>query len=258
MVIVARGQITGARYTETDIVNPSTYARMQMEPLFLEDDPDVLVWPIRREGAPHFRRSSNAGSIYRSLVGRRETDPTHSRCVETLTRELCAKRLRVWSATFDGESRDPQGFAVHGQGDDVYDWWQDGAACRIPLSDGRFIQPDICGRSRASLFPTARSRSIVIEVVQTHLPEEETFFALLELSRWNYVVLFYYVAPGKLHSKYSWFRSGEHEVDITVAYFLLNGVVYRNGREFENRTNSDSEWYQYLRATYFATPMEKK
>jgi hypothetical protein len=75
-----------------------------------------------------------------------------------------------------------------------YEWWRKASDCRIPFADERYIQPDICGRDVASFYPGAHNRSVIIEVIQTHYPEEETFFRLLQLSKQNRLVVFYFIA----------------------------------------------------------------
>lgn len=253
----AVGQNNGRVYREDEIFTQKAYDEMREQPLYIENEPDVLVRPIRRKGSPHFRRDSR--SLYQVSVGRRENDPTHNACVASLMQELRTKKLRAWSATFEGDNMDAFGHSLHRESDaDEYEWWQDGPACRIPLATQRFIQPDICGRSRSGLFPTSRARSIIVEVIQTHIPEEETFFSLLDLSRWNYLVMFYFAAVGQSGSQYSRYRVRGKELVVSVAHYLLDGKVYRNGDEVQQYAKTNPEWYRHLQSTYFGTPLNNK
>lgn len=253
----ARGQRTGRLYQKEEIFIDSAYAAMMVESLYLEDEPDVLVTPIRRQGSPHWRRENTA--LYRIAVERRESDPTHDRCIAELCEALRSKKLSVWSTDFLDSKVQWKAYLLHQEGlGGLYHWWKDDAGCRVPVGQGRFIQPDICGRSASVFFPTGKAKSVVVEVINTHIPERGTFYALLELSQYHHLVLFYYVAPGSSQSQYSRRSISETEVEISVAHYLLDGKVYRNGKEVEQFGKTDDEWYEHLKATYFGTPLRDK
>jgi hypothetical protein len=162
--------------------------------------------------------------------------------------------------TFDEDGkRNPDGQTLHAEQQfDQYVWWEDGTACRVPVGDARYIQPDICGRSTNSLFPAAKNRSLIIEVIQTHIPEFETFFSLLDLSRYNFLVLFYFVAPQSFKTQYSQHFLTPMETKLRVSHYLLDGQVLNTGGAVVQGEWSDREWYTHLKATYFGTPLKEK
>lgn len=254
----AIGQTTGYRYLEADIFKDAIYIKMMGEPLHLESAPEVTVRPIRRKDAPHFRKDSR--NLYSTRVQVRESDPTHNDFIKYLVFELNKTKLKISCPTFDEDkTRHPDGQTLHAEMPlDNYVWWEDGTACRIPTCNGRYIQPDICGRSTLSFFPAAANRSLVIEVIQTHIPSEETFFSLLNLSKYNFLVLFYFVAPGSRKTQYSQSFVKGTETKIRVSHYLMDGKVFNTGGEVLQSDRSDHDWYVHLTATYFGTPMREK
>jgi len=174
-------------------------------------------------------------------------------------KELKASKLRIWSPTFNEEGEpDPFGQTIFSQGKASYEWWEDGGPCRMAAGEEGYIQPDICGRSKSIFFPSARQQNVVIEVINTHPPEIDTFFALLNYSRFNHLVLFYYVAEGALQSQYSKFEVNNGTLSIRAAHYLLGGHVFRNGTEVKQFKPNDRDWYDHLRETYFGTPLREK
>jgi hypothetical protein len=254
----AIGQTTGSRYLETEIFVNAIYLKMMGEPLYLENEPEITVRPIRRKDAPHFRRDSK--NIFKTRIDTRESDPTHNELIKYLVSGLQRTKLVVSCPTFDEDkTRNPDGQTLHAElPTDQYLWWEDGGACRVPIGGARYIQPDICGRSIRSLFPAAKNRSVIIEVIQTHIPEQETFFSLLDLSKYNFIVLFYFVAPGSRKTQYSQCFVSPSETKIRVSHYLLDGQVFNTGGETLRRERSDDDWYTHLKATYFGTPLRDK
>lgn len=234
---------------------------MSREPLFRisekGEETDTQVRPVRNEKAPNFRKLRD--SIFVRPYERRERDPTHDACIATLVRLLRSSKLKVWSATFNDEGvRDPFGQVLFAQGKSDYDWWQDGGPCRMAAGPGAYIQPDICGRSKEVFFPSARLQNVIIEVINTHPPELETFYALLDYSRYNHLVLFYYVVPDTDRSQYSEYEMRDATLMLRATHYLLGGQVFRNGKPVERYGRNDEAWYAHLLNTYFGTPLRDK
>lgn len=123
----------------------------------------------------------------------------------------------------------------------------------------RYIQPDICGRATERFYPSARQQNVIIEVINTHPPELETFYALLHYSCFNHIVLFYFVAEGSIASQYSGFKQFGGEAKIWVSHYLLDGKAFRNGNEVKRGADeSDEHWHDYLMSSYFGTPLKEK
>jgi len=260
MTMPAVGQDTGNTYEEWEILDEHRHKVMSMEPLFRVDEhgheTDTQVRPVRNEKAPNFRKLRE--SIFVRPYEQRERDPTHDACIETLVNLLQSSKLKVWSATFNDEGvRDPFGQILFSQGKPDYYWWQDGGPCRMAAGPGAYIQPDICGRSTAVFFPSARQQNVIIEVINTHPPELDTFYALLNYSQYNHLVIFYYVAEGANGSQYSRFDFQDGTLVLRVAHYLLGGKVFANGEE-RKPWNDARAWYEHLRETYFGTPLRDK
>lgn len=256
----AIGQESGRTYDEKEILVEPTYRLMADEVLFRIEsgvETDVQVRPVRNETSPNFRKLRDAA--LKLPVEARETDPTHEGCIDALVALLKTSKLKVWSPTFDDDGkRDPFGQVIFAQGSSNYSWWRDGGACRMPAGERRYIQPDICGRSSDLFFASARQQNVIIEVINTHAPELATFYSLLEYSKFNHLVVFYYVAAGVDGSQYSRHDSLGGMLTMQVAHYLLGGCVYRNGREVERGRRSEEQWYTHLMETYFGTPINDK
>ncbi len=257
----AIGQDSGTVYQERDILVAASDELMSSEPLYrIEKDgteTDVLVKPVRNKTSPNFRKLKDAPFV--TQVGRRETNPTHDACVGMLVTQLLTSKLKIVSATFDEKgNRDANGATLFSQGKCAYEWWQDGGACRMTAELGRYIQPDICGRSKEVFFPSGRQQAIIIEVINTHPPEIDTFYALLNYSLYNHIVLFYFVADGAKGSQYSEVNLRDGCLQMRASHYLLGGCVYRNGDEVKRYGKDDEAWYRHLLQTYFGTPLRDK
>lgn len=237
---------------------------MKAEPLSNEEG--ALVVPVRNKTRPHFRRIGDA--TFRNRIGATEVDPTHKKVVSWLKKNLQANRLRVVTWVFDDiESPESSKQADHEEqviffSTDAtqYKWFSENE-CRVAFEGGNYIVPDIAGRDSAVFFPSAGHESVIIEVVQTHYPDRDTFFRLLSLSSVGLLVIFYFVAPEKWSSKFNRCDIDKDNciVELRPAYYLAQGHVYKNGREWNRRENqSDESWYLYLESTYFKHAMENK
>lgn len=257
----AIGQDTGTIYQEQDILDFAVHQTMSREPLYRIDqhdqETDTLVVPVRNKHSPNFRKIK--GSQFTLQHERRESDPTHDACIATLVRHLSNSKLKIWSPVFDEDGKPAKfGQAIFSQGKNHYQWWQDGGPCRMASGEEGYIQPDICGRSKDVFFPSARQQNVVIEVINTHPPEIDTFYTLLNYSKFNHLVLFYYVAEGSDRSQYSRYELQDGTLSLRVAHYLIGGRVFRNGDEIQRWGKTDEAWFDHLRSTYFGTPIRDK
>ena len=226
--------ISREKFTEQQILNSSDYVRMRSEGL-LSDDECSLVIPVRRKDQPHFRRIG--GVVYQTSLQPQEQDKTHGEAIAAIMNILKTQVVEITTPTFDVEGRlDPEGQVLFGPvspGD--YHWWDDSSGTRIPLNNGRYIQPDICGRAStpAAFSPTTVQPNVIIEVIQTHLPEKETLYELLQLSAMNYIVVLYFVAPGRKGTKYSRLSSPRAggRMRILAAHYLSGRRLLENGQQ---------------------------
>jgi hypothetical protein len=261
MTMPAIGRQTGILYQEPQILNPTFHQEMSEQALFrvdLGEETDTQVRPVRNEKSPNFRKVRD--SIFKNPVERRENDPTHNRCVTALVQLFDQSSLRIWSNTFEDDGTvTPFGTTLFSQGPSDYKWWQDGGPCRMSAGPENFIQPDICGRSTEVFYPSGRQPNVIVEVINTHPPEFDTFFALLHYSLYNHLVAFYYVAPDSDGSQYSSYRISDGVISLRVAHYLLGGKAYMNGKEVAKIEGStDRAWFEHLQRTYFGTPVRNK
>lgn len=251
----ARAYKDGATYSATDILDDKILAVMKGKVLVDYDDEEVVVVPVRRRDAPHFRR---LGSGYEKRVDTADADPTHKACVDAIYTALSGKRVRVATYVFDeldGKRRQIVATVDNGE---KYTWWKE---TQVSLGRGRYIQPDLMGKHSDVFLSNAHARGIVIEVIRTHQPDRKTFFELLRLSALGFMIIFYFIPSGKLESKYNQFHDNGDYANLYVTYYLLDGIVWANGEEREKPHHSDGkrfsegEWYEYLVLKYFKTPM---
>ncbi|MDH2916062.1 MAG: hypothetical protein PXX77_04210, partial [Gallionella sp.] len=193
-------------YTEEQIFNGLIYAQMKAEPL--SNDEGDLVVPARNKKRPHFRRIGDA--TFRTLIGSTETGSTHKNVVSWLKKSHQVNRVRVVTWVFEEiETSDSSKQNDHEEqviffsdSPTQYRWFSENE-CRIAFEGGNCIVPDIAGRDLTAFSPSAGHESIIVEVIQTHYPDQNTFFRLLSLSEVGYLVIFHFVAPGKSDSTFN-------------------------------------------------------
>jgi hypothetical protein len=100
---------------------------------------------------------------------------------------------------------------------------------------------------------------VIIEVIRTHHPDESTFQRLLELSKINHHVYFYFVAESKQTSKLNHFEAKNGNLTIRFSHYIIGGVLFRNGKEFPSQSESEAyeHWYRYVGNSYFKIAKEK-
>lgn len=257
----AIGVTSGKRFADEDIENSILYIEMALEPLHREGDEEQLVFPVRRKASPHFRSVSGQQATRR--VGMTEDDETHNKCIAALCgylldttveppiRRGLAVSTRVFSE--DGSSSIQNIYSTPPK----YDirWWRE---ARIKFADWAYIQPDICVRDVETFMPGSRNRAVIIEVIQQHYPEQETFFKLLELSVQNHLVVFYFVPPSKMSSKFSRFDLSPTQLTLIPQYYMLDGEFYRNDKPLIKGATLDAALYISLEVEHFEPAMKNK
>ncbi|EBO9197612.1 hypothetical protein R259_22225, partial [Salmonella enterica] len=101
--------------------------------------------------------------------------------------------------------------------------------------------------------------NIIIEVIRTHYPERDTFQKLLELSKTNHHVYFYFIEEGNKKSKLNSLSVKNGILTLRVSHYLIGGQLYKNGNSYAPKDEKESfeHWYQYLENSYFTNAMER-
>ncbi|MGO4477968.1 hypothetical protein AB4Z32_17105 [Massilia sp. 2TAF26] len=241
----AIGQETGKIYSESDISDKEKFAEMKSEPLASEHDPDSVVVPVRAS-TPHFRTLSTLRQV---RVGKGEPDETHNATITMLHKHFDSTRIKLVTYVFTNGTSDTQ---VLFDSKSAYEWWPDGDGNRISFQGGDYIQPDLCGRDASTFCQTRKKRALLVEVINTHIPDHKTLQYLVQLSEQNYIIAFYYVSKDRKFSKYNSFVLGKKYVELRTAYYLMDGVFYKNDQPVIAQTaTQDILWYQNVKSTYF-------
>ncbi|QHI58107.1 hypothetical protein [Enterobacter hormaechei] len=252
-----RGLISGVDYSDKDILDSHVYPKMKGEPLV--DANDCIVIPVRNAESPHFRKMG--GQSFGVQLGKAENNPTHNNCVNALHEKLNSgeiNKITISTYVFGSDNKpEEQVFFISPNGSQ-YKWFKE-ANARNAFHDGTYIQPDIGGRDVNKFFPTAVCPNIIIEVIRTHSPERDTFEKLLELSKTNHYVLFYFIGENKKSSVLNNFYSFDGELKIRVSHYLINGQVFKNGIPYskQGKNQTFEKWYEYLNSSYFTFAKEK-
>ncbi|WP_445010889.1 hypothetical protein [Vreelandella stevensii] len=246
-----RGAISGREYLEEHIFDSHLYPRMKKEPLLNDDG--CLVVPVRNENAPHFRRIGSPS--FGKRLGRDENNPTHDNCVKFLFDELTSDqitRVRFSTYVFNDNRKFEEQVIFEPLQESEYLWFMEND-CRVSFSDETYIKPDLSGRDSSKFFPRAAYPNVVLEVIRTHIPDQKTFQKLLELSKCNHHIYFYFIAESKDRSRINHFKTEEKIFTIRVSHYLIGGKLFRNGKEFHSQRANESfeEWYKYLENSYF-------
>ncbi|MDI6439619.1 hypothetical protein [Cronobacter dublinensis] len=252
-----RGIISGRNYTEQDIFDVVLYPRMKEEPLLNDDD--CIVVPVRKEGAPHFRRIGTPS--FGRRLGRAENNQTHDNCVNFLHEQLSNpenERITFSTYIFDDNGKYEEQVIFSPMQDSNYAWYSE-ADARIAFADESYIQPDIGGRDINKFFPRSAYPNIVIEVVRTHHPDKETFQKLFELSKANHHVYFYFINEGNRISVLNGISACNNSLKIRVSHYLIGGQLYKNGSAYAPRKENEpfEKWYDFLKNTYFTNAKDR-
>lgn len=259
----AIGSDSGKEYLDHEILMQARFEEMKGEVLHLPGQPESVVVPVRNMNTPHFRVLS-AEPLARRVGPNEDADPTHKKVINYLVKQLNLRTtLQVSTYVFEEKIRTEQiifkATARPGAPDPqvaAYKWW---AEARIQLDVSRYIQPDICGRSNSDFLPLKGEKAVIIEVIQSHYPDVETFRALTELSGKNFIVLFFFAAKDGWGSDFSRFNVDVPGLmGIRCAYWLNNGKFFANGECRERADQTDEEWYVHISTRYFDSAKKRK
>jgi hypothetical protein len=177
-------------------------------------------------------------------IGRGERDDkTHERTIDTLLAALNAAGSNLaFTTTVFKKNNEHSEFWRCPTGSD-YRWVRE-PETRQWFPNKKYIQPDLYGFDDKRRTAGPLNKSVVIEVIRTHEPEEETYDRLVELSKVNHLVMFYYCHPNR--SNASWLGMMEEADPATkqpsrlrTELYLLDGTFYKSGRPF--RSDLDDE-----------------
>lgn len=224
----ATGLHSGKDFKAHQINNSACYAEMTSEPLV--DAHDNLLAAVRHKKTPYFRHLSDSKL---QLLPRDERSVRHNEVIQQLLSLLSAATTDVSIFTYvfedDGtESKYEQTlFAMNRSAD--FRWY---AESQIQFDDFTYIQPDLCGRDTSRMAPTRTRPGIIIEVIDSHFPEPETFEKLMELSRCSYHVYFLVMGEFRLHHAQKLYKFPIQKncpFRLRSAWALINGELVKNG-----------------------------
>jgi len=261
----AKGK-SGRTYSESDIAIGWKHQQMMGDILWRVGPEREQVFPVRHPTSPYFKRFR--GSAFKEAVdGPKVRSDLHKRCISFLLRAIETRGLVLSTPTFEGDVRTADGQVLLNVNVGEYQWWSDTRGTRIPVGYGRYIQPDLCGRIAVgdAFAPSLRAPSVIVEVIDTHYPEENTLFELLKLSTQNFVVALHFIrAPG--FSSY-WSRlitSDTQQAKLRVVHLLADGNFVTNGEPLgeclapPTDRKQFSAWYAAFKEDTFKRIMDKK
>lgn len=222
----ATGMRTGRIYSGHDLLNPLAYEAMCQEPL-IDDSTDLLV-PVLREGAPHFRRLGSGAAL--RPAKRKGRSKRHDEWIKELLHlfNRAGAAVDFYTNFFDAGQQTHRrllSFPPHA----ARSWF---AEQRIIFPDRLYIQPDIAGRDLGVFSPLGIAPNVIIEVIDSHYPEIETFERLIQLSSSAHLVFFYILGIAKNNRKQKFnelVEESDGSIRIRFTYALSGGNLVVNG-----------------------------
>ena len=212
-----------------EINDPARYACMTAHALVDENDAPLAA--VRRQGAPHFRRLGKEDAV--RLLPRAHRSERHTKTINDLLRalRLSGREIRIFTNVWeeDGSANSSEQTLFSYRAGASFDWFTEHT---IQFDDLTRIQPDISGRYATTMAPSGRSPAVIIEVVDTHFPELETFEKLMSLSRTGHQIYFFILGKFPLvHAqRLNKFTIQEDvRLDLRITWALLKGQLVRNG-----------------------------
>jgi hypothetical protein len=253
-----RGITTGTIYRNRDIMNDNKYSLMNQEEALIDNDGDIVfsVRNISGKVSAHFRKDKTSNI---SRIGRREVNPSHNDCVNELHRALSQSiEIEIFTYLFKSKTEKENIVIFKNMKDSGYSFHREEQA-RIPFEGSCYIQPDIGGIAANRLFPSTAYPGIIVEVIRTHEPELETFRKLFELSRMNYLIIFYFIDESKKSSILNSFTANEEKISLRVSHYMQDRKLYKNGisKTFLCDGEVFEDWYNGFVKTYFKKAKEK-
>jgi len=232
-----RGAESGTEFLVSQIRDSSAYARMRMEPLLT--DSDEIVVPVRSKQSPHFRRIGKPGGF--SAAHRNPPSQKHRQTIGELHQRLMQQGNKLEFITYvfennkqvligesKGKSKCASQVLFKPGGLSEYIWYTES---RIRFDDGVYIQPDLSGRDTKTMAPGPSNPAIIIEVIDSHPPEPETFARLMRLSMCAHQVYFFFITSSRpYNSQYmNSIRSGDPRASFRFTHALIGGELVVNG-----------------------------
>jgi len=189
-----------------------------------DPEEECRLFPRYREDSPHFYSLGNGARVF---LRTQENDPAHDARVNDLLEELSSGiGFRVGFYEWDGDEKQFVSFAKTRN----YNWGKEitraltaSVRCRHDL----FGAPD-------DLKLTARFPWIAIEVVKHHYPDDQTFSALLSLTKeLPCVILFDFIEVPNY-----FLNLDRSEGEIRVIYYIHDGSVWKNGNRWKSCTSA--------------------
>lgn len=221
---------TGKTFKANEISDDNVYAQMKL--CVLVDESETMVVPVRRRDALHFRRLGGQQKF--TACNRAPTTVEHGKAVAGLLDRLTNAKgdLRFVTYVFEDGDQGANGkeeqpiFKVLSKSE--YRWYSEN---QIRFDDGKYIQPDISGRDITKMGPGSANPGVIIEVIDTHPPEMETFEKLMSLSRSGYAVFFFLLKDTRpfFAQFYNSVRNVPPITQIRFSCALLRGALVVNG-----------------------------
>ncbi|MDC8640805.1 hypothetical protein ABVB18_20875 [Xanthomonas citri pv. mangiferaeindicae] len=129
----------------------------------------------------------------------------------------------------------------------IYRFYKD-PATRLMLSGTHSIQPDIIGIDTTRINRTKINPTIIIEVVNTHWPDQNTWEQLVALSRINYIIGFYFVSK-EVPKSNNWNNSANVygiNREIVLNSYLHEGLFHHKN-EPESPNTGNLSHYQTIK-----------
>lgn len=244
----AMGQ-SGRKYQDSDILVKSEYDLMKEDVLWSVGAVKEQVFPVRHPTSPHFRRF-RVGACIHLVDAQKQRSVTHMKCIEFMLKHVRGAGIRLSTPTFENGLRDANGQVLLDVPEGNYSWWSDTSGTRIPVGYGRYIQPDLCGRVTTgdAFAPTLRFPNLIIEIIDTHYPEEGTLYELIKLSTQNHVVALYFIKAPGFSSYWSQLETPlKKRPTIRAVHLLVDGSLVLNGIPHPIEPPTDrkqfSNWY---------------
>lgn len=225
----ARGLLSGKTFQAAHITDPIRYAEMISEPLV--DEMDMPLAAVRKQGSPHFRRLGTAQSV--RMLPRGTRSKRHNETIASLHAQLqhAGRDITIFTYVFDedggSDTAEQTLFSLKAGSD--FRWYSESP---ISLDDFTCIQPDLSGRDISRMAPTMGRPAVIIEVIDTHFPELQTFEKLMALSRAAHHIYFLVMGQFQInHAQklYKFTLKPNEPLRLRSAWALINGELLLNG-----------------------------
>ena len=225
----------GIEYCPQDIRNRSKLVDMRYYGLTTNDTQFELVAvnPHELSKEPYFRFKTSPGKN----LTRNENNPSHTEMRRILKNHLMnVKSLRLYTfIDFQEGGKDEVALvynipSIHNN----FSWFEE-SYCQ--LDRNHFSYWDILGRDTTIGNPPPSRPNIVIEVIQSSFPSQETFRFMCEISesRNHIFILFFIDNKVDKRKNYNFYWNNliknEDHLDIRCTFYIMDGYLYKNGTQ---------------------------